>query len=630
MNPEHQNVRPINEVVPLNPEAQDAAGSPDAPGSQPPPGESEIWNGITHPRSKMGSGKPLVEVLIDLGFAEADRARSTAQAAVEAGRGVDVALVDSGVVTPDHLARAIAERQGLDHVDLTVFKVDMTAVNAIAPAKAKQYSAVPIATVGDDVLMVAVSDPRNVVAIQDITMMTGLTVRPVVASAEDIHSLIGRLTRLDDVVESAAMEEEEEKAEVVELRESADDAPVIKLVNSVIAQAVEQGASDIHFANDGNSLRVRFRIDGVLQDTTTIPKRMAPGAISRVKIMSDLDIAERRRPQDGRVGMTIDRRHIDLRVVTLPSVHGESIVIRILDQEGVVHKLESLGFAERDEKRFSRAIHQSHGAVLVTGPTGSGKSTTLYTGVAMVNSPEKNIITIEDPVEFQVEGITQVQVNPRAGLTFATGLRSMMRADPDIIMVGEIRDRETAQIAVEAALTGHLVLSTLHTNDAPTAITRLVEMGIEPFLVASAIDCVVAQRLARTLCVHCKQPHTIKQEILVDNGFFVDEDIETYGPVGCTRCSGSGYKGRVGLYEVMLINEEIRDLAIARASADQIREVAIKGGMRLLRDDGLEKIRAGITSVTEVARVTGTGAADEIEESWANSSSTQAPEDDDR
>ena len=616
MNPEHQNVRPINEVVPLNPEAENASAPPDAPAAPAP--SAEIWDGITHPRSKMGSGRPLVEVLIDLGFADAERARSTAQAAVEAGRAVDIELVESGVVTPDHLARAIAERQGLDHVDLTVFKVDMSAANMISGSKAKQYAAVPIANVGDDVLMVAVSDPRNVVAVQDITMITGLTVRPVVASQEDILSLISRLTRLDDVVESAALAEEAAsgEAEVLELRESADDAPVIKLVNQIIAQAVEQGASDIHFANDGSALRVRFRIDGVLQDTTTIPKRMAPGAISRVKIMSDMDIAERRMPQDGRVGMTIDGKHVDLRCVTLPAVHGESIVIRILDQDGVVHKLESLGFADRDEKRFSRAINQSVGAVLVTGPTGSGKSTTLYTGVGMVNSPEKNIITIEDPVEFQIEGITQVQVNNRAGLTFATGLRSMMRADPDIIMVGEIRDRETAQIAVEAALTGHLVLSTLHTNDAPTAITRLIEMGVEPFLVASAIGCIVAQRLARTLCLNCKSKQTIAKQILIDNGFMVDADIDTWGAVGCARCGMSGYKGRVGLYEVMLISEEIRELAIERASAERIREVAVKQGMRLLRDDGLDKIRQGVTSVTEVARVTGTGATDEDESAW--------------
>ena len=615
MNPEHHNVRPASEVVPLNPEAQSAI-PPDGVAAAPPPAASEIWDGITHPRSTMGSGRPLVEVVIDLGFADADRARSCAQTAVESGRRLDVELVESGVITPDQLSRTIAERQGLDHVDLTVFKVDMTCAHIISASKAKQYVAVPVARMSGDVLLVAISEPSNVVALQDITMMTGNTVRPVVASKDDILALVARLTRLDDVVESATLAEEEAsgEAEVLELRESPDEAPVIKLVNSVIAQAVEQGASDIHLSPDGTNLRVRFRIDGVLQDITEIPKRMSNGAISRVKIMSDLDISERRRPQDGRVGLKIDKKHIDLRVVTLPSVHGESIVIRILDQDGgVVHKLEALGFSPRDERRFERAISQSYGAVLVTGPTGSGKSTTLYTGVGIVNTPEKNIITIEDPVEFQLDGITQVQVNPRAGLTFAAGLRSMMRADPDIIMVGEIRDRETAQIAVEAALTGHLVLSTLHTNDAPTAITRLVEMGIEPFLVASAIDCVVAQRLARTLCLHCKEPVKISKAVLIDHGFQVDHDIEAFGPVGCQRCGQSGYKGRIGLYEIMMISEEIRDLAIQRASADRIMEVAVNQGMIRLREDGLEKIRAGKTSVTEVARVTGTGGLDSDE-----------------
>jgi type IV pilus assembly protein PilB len=305
--------------------------------------------------------------------------------------------------------------------------------------------------------------------------------------------------------------------------------------------------------------------------------------------------------------MTVDGHHVDLRVVTLPSVHGESVVMRILDKDSVVMDLDKLGMAEAERDRFRRAFGQAFGAVLVTGPTGSGKSTSLYAALTELNTPEKNIITIEDPVEYQLTGITQVQVNPKAGLTFATGLRSMMRADPDIIMVGEIRDRETAQIAVESALTGHLVLSTLHTNDAPGAITRLIEMGIEPFLVSSAIDCVVAQRLARTLCSHCKRRTILSAEVLRDHGFGAHADVEGYEPVGCARCGGSGYKGRLGLYEVMQLTEEIRTLAIQRASADQIAEVAVAQGMRRLRDDGLEKVRRGLTSVAEVARVTGTG-----------------------
>jgi type IV pilus assembly protein PilB len=314
-------------------------------------------------------------------------------------------------------------------------------------------------------------------------------------------------------------------------------------------------------------------------------------------------------PQDGRVGLTIDGHHVDLRVVSLPSVHGESIVMRILDTSEGVPQLGGLGMADGERERFERAFRQAYGAVLVTGPTGSGKSTSLYAALSEVNTSEKNIITIEDPVERQIDGITQVQVNARAGLSFASGLRAMMRADPDIIMVGEIRDRETAQIAIEAALTGHLVLSTLHTNDAPGAITRLVEMGIEPFLVSSAVDCVVAQRLARTLCQHCKERTILSADVLRDHGFHSHIDVEAYEPKGCSRCSMSGYKGRMGLYEVMMVNDEVRELAIARASADQIAEVAVRNGMRRLREDGLEKVKQGRTSIAEVSRVTGSGAA---------------------
>jgi type IV pilus assembly protein PilB len=400
--------------------------------------------------------------------------------------------------------------------------------------------------------------------------------------------------------------------EIVDLRESADDAPVIKLVHSIIAQAAERGASDLHFepqpddeGRPGREMRVRMRIDGVLTDETTVPRRMIGGVVSRIKIMGDLDISERRLPQDGRVGLTIEGRHVDLRVVTIPSVHGESVVLRILDKESIRLELDKLGLQEHDLGRFRKAFNQAHGAVLATGPTGSGKSTSLYGALLEVNTPEKNIITIEDPVEYQIKGITQMQVNNKAGLTFATGLRSMMRADPDILMVGEIRDRETAQIAVEGALTGHMVLSTLHTNDAPSAITRLIEMGIEPFLVASAIECIVAQRLARTLCDHSKQRTIISAEVLRDHGFATQFDIEAYEPVGCVRCGGMGYRGRIGLYEVMIMSSELRALTLQRASADQIATVAVREGMRRLREDGLDKVKSGLTSMAEIARVTG-------------------------
>jgi type IV pilus assembly protein PilB len=491
------------------------------------------------------------------------------------------------------------------------FQPDMAAASLISIPAAKRYEAVPVAFVGERALLVAMADPANVLAVDDIALLTGKEIRPAVTSHEDILALIARLTRLDHVVTDDEVKEELDQvpAAVVDLNESAADAPVIRLVSQIIARAVEQGASDIHLEPNGTELRVRFRIDGVLVESATVQRRMVLGAISRVKIMSDLDISERRLPQDGRVGLMIDGHHIDLRVVTLPSVHGESVVMRILDKSSVVMELDRLGMATQDRERFERAFHQAYGAVLVTGPTGSGKSTTLYAALGQLNTIEKNIITIEDPVEYQLDGITQVQVNAKAGLHFHTGLRSMMRADPDIIMVGEIRDRETAQIAIESALTGHLVLSTLHTNDAASAIARLIEMGIEPFLVASAIDCVVAQRLARKLCQHCKEREVVSSEQLRSSGIHSQFDMEAYRPRGCARCHQSGYKGRVGLYEVMSVTEEIRKLALARAPGPELADVAARQGMRSLRDDGIEKVRDGLTSIAEVTRVTGTGAA---------------------
>ena len=571
-------------------------------------GHPPDWNGVTAPqRSNGGSARFLTDVIVDLGLVDRQRVEHAVEAARATGTTPEQVLLDQGAISHDGLARAVAERHGLDHLDLSVFAVDMSAVNLIQSSAAKRYEAVPVGFIGERGLLIAMADPANVLAVDDIALMTGYEVRVAVASREDIATVISRQSRLDHVVASAEIDVEDDgPTEIVDLRESADDAPVIKLVNQIIAQAAEQGTSDIHFEPEDGSMRIRFRIDGVLVETMTVPRRMVSGVVSRIKIMSDLDIAERRLPQDGRVGMSLDGRHVDLRVVTLPSVHGESIVIRILDKSNVVFDFEKLGMGDDDAARFIKAFHQAYGAVLVTGPTGSGKSTSLYAAVGDLNTPEKNIITIEDPVEYQLEGVTQVQVNKKAGLTFANGLRAMMRADPDIIMVGEIRDRETAQIAVEAALTGHLVLSTLHTNDAPTSITRLVEMGIEPFLVASAVDCVVAQRLARTLCQHCKERTILTADVLAMNGFRSHVDIEAYDPVGCSRCGGSGYKGRIGLYEVMSITDEIRRLAIERAPADRIAEVAMRDGMRRLREDGLEKVKQGRTSIAEVARVTGT------------------------
>jgi type IV pilus assembly protein PilB len=569
----------------------------------PQPGE---WTGITRPSRRGSSSRFLTDVIVDMGLAS----RGQVEEAVESSRGLGTTpervLLDAGALTHDGLSRALAERYGLDHLDLGAFSVDMSAANLVTTTAAKRYQAVPVAFADKRTLLVAMADPSNVLAVDDIAIMTGYEVRVAVAPPDDIAGLISRLDRLEDVVsDSHEQLEEEGGAEVVDLHETADDAPVVKLVNQIVAQAVERGASDIHFAPDGRELRVRFRVDGVLQDVTTVQRRMAAGVVSRVKIMAELDIAERRLPQDGRVGLAVDGRHVDLRVVTLPSVHGEALVLRVLDKDSVVVELDKLGMAEPERERFERAFGETHGAVLVTGPTGSGKSTTLYAALQRLNTAEKNIITVEDPVEYEIAGLTQVQVSAKVGLTFAAGLRSMVRADPDVIMVGEIRDRETAQIAVESALTGHLVLSTLHTNDAPSAITRLVEMGIEPFLVASALDCVVAQRLARKLCSHCKRRTIIPAQILRDSGYKALVDLEAYEPVGCRRCGGSGYRGRVGLYEVMDVSPEVRKLTLERRPSEEIRDLAVHQGMRRLRDDGLEKVRQGRTSIAEIARVVG-------------------------
>jgi type IV pilus assembly protein PilB len=587
------------ESAPLRPLDLSDAGDADAPRAA-----GEALPGITPPRRRGGAARFISDVVVELGFVPKEKVDSAVEEGRATGHSPEDVLVQSGALSIEQLARATAERFGLDHVDLTIYKPDLAAVNLLTAQAARRFNAIPIGFHQSGRLLVAMADPSNVLALDDLKLMTGYEVRPVVASREDIASLIAKMNRLDDAVAEVVDADEEEDV-VVDIQESGADAPVIKLVNSIIAQAMEDGASDIHFEPHGRDMRVRFRIDGVLSETTTIPRRMVPGVVSRVKIMGDLDISERRVPQDGRTSMSIDGRSVDIRIVTLPSAGGEGIVMRILDKEQIVLTLDSLGMRGDSRERFERGFRQSYGAVLVTGPTGSGKSTTLYAALMDVNSVEKNIITIEDPVEYQVDGVNQVQVNPKAGLTFATGLRTMLRADPDIIMVGEIRDPDTAKIAVESALTGHLVLSTLHTNDAPSAITRLTEMGIPPFLTASAIDCVVAQRLARRLCAYCKKRTVLKVDRLQGAGFYdAAFDIEAFEPVGCARCSHSGYKGRVGLYEVMTVSDEIREMTIDRTSADVIRAKAVEQGMRLLRDDGLEKVRLGVTSIQEISRVT--------------------------
>jgi type IV pilus assembly protein PilB len=583
---------------------------PDSGGSTAPILEPEAGGtpGLTPPIARARSSGFVTDVLAELGYVGDDRARQAIEEARTAGRTPEQLLLEQGAITADQLSRAVAERYGLDHIDLSEYHVDMAAANLISVNTARRYGALPVGFVDTETLLVAMADPTNVLAVDDIQMATALDCRVAVAAHEDIEALIGRLNTLQSAVSEAVIEGEEEAedelAEVSDIEVSAEDAPVIKLVYSILGQAAGEGASDVHFEPDEGEMRVRFRIDGVLREAAHVPKRMVNAVISRIKIMSDLNIAEKRVPQDGRVSVTVEDRRVDLRVTTLPTQRGEGATVRILDKDNAQRSLDDLGMDGAARERFEAAFRKAYGAVLVTGPTGSGKSTTLYATLQELNDVEKNIITIEDPVEYRLSGINQINVNRKAGLDFATGLRSMLRADPDIVMVGEIRDGETARIAVEAALTGHMMLTTLHTNDAPGAIARLTKMGIEPFLIASAVDCVVAQRLARKLCTQCKRRTILQPQALNDAGLRAGVEIEAYEPVGCTRCSQSGYKGRVGIYSVMGMTERIKEMTVDQAPEAEIATAAHEDGMLTLREDGLSKVKAGLTSLEEVLRVT--------------------------
>jgi type IV pilus assembly protein PilB len=563
--------------------------------------DDDYPRGLIPPTRRGRSQRLIGDIVVDLGFARRENVDEAVAASRERGRTTGQVLLEMGYIRQDQLARALAERFGLDYVDLSVYDVDMGAVNLISVDVARRYQAIPVGYLADGSAILAMADPTNVLTVDEISMITGMKVMPAAASAEDVTALIGRLNRFEDTV--AEVEAEVEPAEVeLKLADGPDtDAPIVKLVHSIIAQAVEQGASDIHFDPEAGDMKVQFRIDGVMSPAATVARRMAPGVISRIKIMSSLDISEKRLPQDGRLAVTLDHRRIDVRVVTLPLVKGEGVVMRILDTSAVVRELDALGMHASAQEGFVDAITKPYGAVLVTGPTGSGKSTTLYGALMVVNDGEKSILTIEDPVESQIVGVKQMQVSVKTGVTFAIGLRSMLRADPDVIMVGEIRDRETAEIAIQAALTGHLVLSTLHTRDAASALGRLTDMGIEPFMVSAAIDCVVAQRLARQLCAHCKRTSDVPHSVREAEGLL---DVELFEPVGCMRCGNTGYQGRLGLYEVMPLNDEIRAMVIERRPVSEIADSAARTGMRTMRDDGIEKVKRGLTSLAEVARVT--------------------------
>jgi type IV pilus assembly protein PilB len=581
------------------------------PGSATPPGGA----GLGGPAPPINALAELVADLIAAtGLVPADKLALVRGAA---GMGSFAhALVEQNLASSEGLARTLAARYQMPVVDLALTGVSDEATSEIALHVLERLTAVPYA-LEDGTLKIAIADPGNIQGIDELRLATRYPLELAVAARDDILAEIRRLARASEafgaraaVEEELALEEEEEEADDLEVDDGISDAPLVRLVNSVIFQAAEDGASDVHFEPQEDALLVRFRVDGVLQEVQRIPKRMMAGVVTRLKVLAKLDIAERRKPQDGRISLNAAAagRLLDVRVATLPTVEGESIVMRLLDKSKKAPTLEELGMSEEMQATLQALIRRPTGALLVTGPTGSGKSTTLYAALTEINRPEINIITVEDPVEYRLQGVNQVQINQKAGLTFATALRSILRSDPDVVMVGEIRDGETAKISIEAALTGHLVLSTLHTNDAPQALTRLNEMGVEPFLVGAAVSAVLAQRLARKLCTHCCEMYTPSVDELLKARVSPEVAAASDGMVfyrkkGCPRCNQTGYKGRIGIYQLLTMSEQLESLAVTKSSREDIERAAIGEGMRTLWDDGLAKVAAGLTSIEELARV---------------------------
>jgi len=524
-------------------------------------------------------------------------------------------LVKLGFLTEEDITSFLSKQYGVPSINLAHFEIDQSVIKLVPAEIAQKHMVIPINRKGS-VLTVAMADPSNIFAIDDIKFLSGFKVEPVVAAETSIKNAINKhydsaglvkdiLQGFDDR-EVATVEEGDEGPDVGDLQRATEDAPVVKLVNLILSDAIKKGASDIHIEPYEKSFRVRYRIDGVLYDTMQPPMKLRAAIISRAKIMAQLDIAERRLPQDGRIKIRMGQKEIDFRVSTLPTIFGEKVVMRLLDKSNLQLDMSSLGFDPQALQLFEKAILAPHGMVLVTGPTGSGKTTTLYSGLHRLNTVETNIMTAEDPVEYNLAGVNQVQMKAEIGLNFAAALRAFLRQDPDIIMVGEIRDYETAEIAIKAALTGHLVLSTLHTNDAPSTVSRLINMGVEPFLVAASTNMILAQRLARKICNSCKEEITVPRQALVDVGFAPDESkgLSCYQGKGCMECNDTGYRGRVALYEVMPITEDIKDAILQGASVNEMKELGRKHGMKTLREAGLQKIREGMTTIPEIMRVT--------------------------
>jgi type IV pilus assembly protein PilB len=586
-----------------------------SPKSTPPPGAGIAPN-------------PVNELVADLlettGLVPPDRLAGVRSRA--GGGSIAQAIVDEGLVAPgvdapppsilgvSALRQVSTDHSHLTQVDLAVEGVEKRAAEQIPTHVLERAIAIPYKLEGDR-LFVAISDPTNVQAVDELRIATRYTLEIGLAPAEDIELELRRIVRQTEAWERAALvedelEEEADESDDLEADDGVSDAPLVRLVNSIILQAAEDGASDLHFDPQDDALVVRLRVDGVLHEVQRIPKRLAPGVTTRLKVLAKLDIAERRKPQDGRISLNAKAagRMLDIRVAVLPTVEGEGVVMRLLDKSTKPPTLEELGLSDEMRAQFAEIIKKPTGALLVTGPTGSGKSTTLYASLAEISRPEINVITVEDPVEYRLAGLNQVQVNVKAGLLFATALRSILRSDPDVVMVGEIRDVETAKISIEAALTGHFVLSTLHTNDAPSVLTRLNEMGVEPFLTGSAVTAVLAQRLVRKLCTHCCEMYMATPQEMLDARFTPEQaaaadGVGLYRKKGCPRCNQTGYKGRIGVYQLMIMSETLSRLAAQHASREEIERAAMETGMKTLWDDGLQKVTSGLTSLEELARV---------------------------
>lgn len=549
----------------------------------------------------------IIDLLLKQGIVTPEQIEKAKEEVKRTGIKLEKALEKLGFINEEDIAKVKADTLGVPYMDLSDYIIDVELTKLIPEDLAKKYKVVPLFKIAD-ALTVAMVDPLDIQALDRIRKVSGIdNVDPVLVSERGVQRILDSYYEVADSVDEIV--ESIKKGKVTSLKESlievAEEPPIIKLVNILITEAVKERASDIHIEPELDTVRVRFRIDGILHEAHLLPKRLQGAVISRIKVLSNLDIAENRRPQDGKIRLKVENRDIDIRVSTFPTIHGENLVMRLLDKSSILLGLKELGFSQENLVLFEKLIYQPNGIILVTGPTGSGKTTTLYAALTTINSVGKNIITIEDPVEYELPLIRQTQINPKADITFANGLRSILRQDPDIIMVGEIRDGETTEIAIQASLTGHLVFSTLHTNDASSALTRLLDMEVEPFLISSSIIGILAQRLVRMICDKCKEKYTPTATLLKD--LAIEEKIDFYRGKGCEKCKNTGYVGRVGIFELLIMNEEIKKMTEEKSSADQIKKKAIQLGMKTLRQDGLDKVRKGLTTIDEVFRVTEIG-----------------------